>query len=817
MYLILHHLKVAVRNLMKYRLQTLISVLSIAIGIVTLAIAHAMVANTTFPAIYSQPYYSRTCAVSLMKADGDKAQPDAAEPHDRHKRPASFTRDVIRALKRDGGLKSVERMAMANGNTFASILEFHLADSTVRKAAMTYTPIDPDYFNLAGVRSAITGEPVKRLAPGEAIVSRRNAATMFGDANPVGAVCYQTNEMRPLPLTIVDVFDDLSVHETALSNNTVYFSLGPQDGDLFGAHVFGNDRDVFYSKEALMVLREGCTERQLLDELNARLKPFGYAAGVAPAVSGDVIQSVITTQTLVHLIGALILIAAIIGFLRMEIQLFWMRRREMALRITHGAKRRHLFGLLFTEVAIVVLLSAATAMLIALWVENVLTTRFADIIRDMDFLSLNFAPFCLHIGGLLLVVCALIIRLTVARMRRAGHGLAAHMRGSRTHLFRHVMLGLQIAISTVFVCATFTVARWSALVLQPFHIPDDTAPYEECIYLSANEAQYEIHVLKKEIGRLHSLEKMMPHDVYYLGLPEVTSSDDAMAAFQNQDYQPFLCTADTTLLSFYGLPVKWLNKAAGAGPCLLLNDSVYAKLRSAGVALNGTLTLQRFGPIGTDLVLPIAGTIPYLPYENRQLSVAICPAITDAMATDFVLVPREGEYDRLLRETNDVIEQVVPTIEQPMTHNFHDYRSAALTMANVMRFVSSVLGAVSIVICAMSIYSTIALDTRSRRKEVAVRKVCGAKSGDIYRLFGRVYLLIVALALLVALPVAVLFNDIMFNDDEFNYGTWSDADLSPLWPCLMGALVIVTLIVAIVVRNIHSIMRTNPAEIIAKE
>lgn len=39
MHMILHHLKVAVRNLLKYKLQTVISVLSIAIGIVTLAIA----------------------------------------------------------------------------------------------------------------------------------------------------------------------------------------------------------------------------------------------------------------------------------------------------------------------------------------------------------------------------------------------------------------------------------------------------------------------------------------------------------------------------------------------------------------------------------------------------------------------------------------------------------------------------------------------------------------------------------------------------------------------------------------------------------
>ena len=812
MHMILHHLKVALRNLMKYKLQTVISVLSIAIGIVTLAIAHALVSNVTFPAIYSQPYYGRTCAVSLMAANQNEANQNEADD----RRRTSFTRDVIRALKRDGGLKSVERMTIPNGNTFSNIVEFHLADSTARKAAMNYTSIDPDHFNLAGVRSAITGEPIKRLAPGEAIVSRSNAVTMFGDADPVGAVCYQTNEMRPLPLTIVDVFEDLSVHEVALSNNTVYFSLGEQDGDLFGAHVYGNDREVFYSTTALMVLREGCTERQLIEELNARLKPFALEAGVAPAVSREDIQSVITTQTLVHLIGALILVAAIIGFLRMEIQLFLMRRREMALRITHGAKRRHLFGLLFTEVALVVLLSAATAMVMALWVD-VLTTRFAQIVREMDFFALNFAPFCLYIGGMLLVVCALVIWLTVARVRRADHGLAGHMRGSRSHLFRYVMLGLQVAISTVFICATFTVSRWSGLVLRPYHIPDDTAPYEECAFLGATEAQYEIKALKEEIGRLHSVEKMMPHEVYYLSLPEVTGNADAMATLQNQDYLPFLCTADTTILSFYDLRVKWLNKGACAGPCLLLNDSVYARLRSVGVALNGTLTLRRFGPIGADLVLPIAGTISYVPYERRQLSIAVCPAITDAMATDFVLVPRKGEYDRMMRETNAVIEQMVPTIVQPMTHNFHDYCSAVLSVVNVMRFVSTILGVVSLIICAMSLYSTIALDTRSRRKEVAVRKVCGAKSGDIYRLFGRVYLLIVSMALLVALPVAVLFNDIMFSAEDLNDETLSGADMSPLWPCLMGALLIVALIATIVSWHIRCILHTNPSEIIAKE
>ena len=53
--MIYHNLKVAVRNLLKYKLQTLISVLSIAVGIVTLAFTHAALSRVKFPLIYSQP------------------------------------------------------------------------------------------------------------------------------------------------------------------------------------------------------------------------------------------------------------------------------------------------------------------------------------------------------------------------------------------------------------------------------------------------------------------------------------------------------------------------------------------------------------------------------------------------------------------------------------------------------------------------------------------------------------------------------------------------------------------------------------------
>ena len=274
MHMILHHLKVAVRNLLKYKLQTVISVLSIAIGIVTLAFVHAVLEEVTYPSLYSQPYCERTFFVGLEPIEGDGVGVDSKG---KDVPPSSFNRDILLALKRNGGLKNVERMAVPNGMRYASIMEFQLGDSIRRKASMPFTLIDPSYFNLVGIRSAITGRPIGRLKPGEAIISQKMAATVFGDVDPRGAVWPHTNSLHPIPLTIVDVFENVSFFETPLDSKTLFVSLGEMEGDLYGAKSEVGE-ELCYARWITVVLREGCTMSQLLQELNVRLEPFGLRA-----------------------------------------------------------------------------------------------------------------------------------------------------------------------------------------------------------------------------------------------------------------------------------------------------------------------------------------------------------------------------------------------------------------------------------------------------------------------------------------------------------------------------------------------------------
>lgn len=799
--MIFHHLKVALRNLFKYKLQTTISVLSIAIGIVTLAFTHAALSRVKFPLIYSQPYYDRTYDVSLSKLNADSLATDDAGNNRQQDVPV--TPDILRALKRDGGLPAVEQLAIPNGLIDAKMMEWHLCDSTTRRYQFFYRLMDPDYTRLIGFRSALTGQPIKRLEPGEAVISRHMASVVFGKANPVGAVWRETDTMRPLPLTIVDVFEDLSTFEGPLNNRTIYYSLGDIEGDLCGTQ---NEGQITYAISIDVVLKEGFTPQQLKQEMDKRLEPFGLEANVKRIEERLNLTQIVLINSLAYLVGSLILLAALIGFLRMEVQLFWMRRRELSLRITHGAKRMQLFALLFTEVALVVGVAVMMAMLMGDWVEHFVYERLPKLVESGEFSVRYLVPYSLCIGGGLLALCSLIICSVLRKICKSTQGLAATMRRSRTHLFRNVMLGLQMVIATVFVCGTFCIARWEGLMMESIHLSEHLDTYRNSLLLRAGDSK-DAQRLLAEIPHLPSLEKMVAHSATYLNVSDIEENPEAKKAFFGP-YQFFFFATDTTLLEYYHLPVRWFKKPSGPVEGILLNDTLYRQLRSLELAANNTLTLKWNSTLHT---LPILGTIPSVPYQHARASLLVHPEIFSP--NEFLLIPKAGQYQSLLREVTAVLDRLEPDHVPHMVQNFHEAHTEVLMLESGCIAVW-ILCAISILICAMGIYSTIALDTRSRRKEMAIRKINGAKSHDIYRLFGRVYLLLIVLSLLIAMPVTVIFHHILFSPE----GGLEDASgETPLWACIGGALLIIALIAAIVISNIHSIMRTKPSEIIAKE
>ena len=118
----------------------------------------------------------------------------------------------------------------------------------------------------------------------------------------------------------------------------------------------------------------------------------------------------------------------------------------------------------------------------------------------------------------------------------------------------------------------------------------------------------------------------------------------------------------------------------------------------------------------------------------------------------------------------------------------------------------SLLSVISIVITVLGIYSAITLDTVSRQKEVAIRKINGAGPKVIALLFGKLYIRLLAIS---AIPALRILTQEKITIDP----GWLNNPL--MWLAIL--LLTTTIVFVTVAYRIWLISRLNPAEVIKTE
>ena len=120
----------------------------------------------------------------------------------------------------------------------------------------------------------------------------------------------------------------------------------------------------------------------------------------------------------------------------------------------------------------------------------------------------------------------------------------------------------------------------------------------------------------------------------------------------------------------------------------------------------------------------------------------------------------------------------------------------------------SVLAVVCLLISLFGIYAVASASTQRRRKEVAVRKVVGARVGDIIRMFFREYKVMLAGA--VALPLAYIAMSRWLQ----GYAYRTDIP----WWLLAGVITgVVAVVLLTVLGQVLRAANSNPAEVVKSE
>ena len=263
---------------------------------------------------------------------------------------------------------------------------------------------------------------------------------------------------------------------------------------------------------------------------------------------------------------------------------------------------------------------------------------------------------------------------------------------------------------------------------------------------------------------------------------------------------------NTAFFDFYRMDINWFVNPEPDENYLLVSEYFYNLLQESGYPVNNMMTTY------DGRLLPVYGTYPSIPYSSmrsQRISIAVITPESDLTFDQYILVPEKGKYQALFSEACYLYDRFNPELVDTEVYNLRDNQGAEVTILDAMRGGSFILSGICLIICAMSIYSTLLLNIRARRKEVAVRKVNGAKRRDVALLFGKLYIVLASICIIISVPIGLLFNSLVIRMGD---GFIAPQSLSPLLPIAGGCLFTLLLIAVTVWGNISRIMKLNPAE-----
>ena len=813
-----HNLKIAFRNLLKYKVQNLISIIALAVGIVTLTATHFIVKHMGAPSISEEEYYNRCYLVEIVDINAPDVKYATDETETKNmsfgNKVHPITVEILSALTSNGNLPGVEKIHenrfASSGYLMSSDQEFLLPDSTVRTGQYNFFVVDADRLQFFGIRSAVTGEHLPVLNDKEVFISELQAREVFGGQNPIGCTVTMKILGKYFTVTVRDVIKNNKIADYIDNYMFVYLKDEPYGGR--------------YVPELLIQLAENATLESVHAEINRRLAPHGLKARIRALrdVHAETVGVQIVSRNVVYAISALILVAALIGFLKMQLQLFGMRQREVALRRVHGATKRSIFMLFFCEVALILLLTFGTAALFAQWLSNYAETYMMQFLSPFGWYIEGIYESVVVISLVTFLICTLVVGISTRRQLRQRQGMAIQLHKNRKHTLRNTMLGVQFVISITFLGGTLSLTQFVNRMMESYNVPENDDFYAECIQVKPfheEDGQKLWEYLRS--GENYDIKHYFCiEDQTFLPIEEVSNSPELVEELRRSHWR---CRelADTSYFAFWQRPIKWILPPEERYNCLLLSDTLYSELKKRGITDSGVLHIKEGEPYR------IGGTYAIAPYTASKWVTALqemalirdgnqrSDEIVQTKYSEFVIVPREGKYNKVFTDLTELMARINAKPVNPVVINLREQMTAELSLLENMQRGAWILSSICLVICLMGIWSTIALDTRSRQKEVALRKVHGAKRKDIAMLFGRLYLWLIGVASILAIPAVILFSQFLKE--------WAVSEMipqhliSPILP-ILGSIGITSIVILLVVSlHVRRVMKQKPAEIIAKE
>ena len=792
--MITHYLKVAFRNLLKYKTQNLISIVGLAVGLFCFCICFYI---SRFVGSVDKCFenYERIADIYVTDEKGEAW--------------SGVSGKMLPYLQQrtwDG----VEGFTLLS---FVEKGEYNLIGKNDELLPYELTAMETDsFYNKVFTPTLICGNWEEVANNRNSMVLTRHAAKrMFGnESHAIGKQFTSHNRYirGTTTYTVRAVIEDLPENTSMNFMRTVDLLKVNDDG---GYEAFPTPDFTGYYIYAL--LNENYSAQQLNEAFNQAKYTFRMFGGdntiCSRPLGKDFNNSQIANMMalITAIVGLLILLAASLNFFHFQTGSFLNRGREFSIRKILGNNTSGLFWMQFIQITIVIL---AATLISGCLIELASPFLSISLFRfSVQMTKEELLPHLMQYMGGLLGLCALVAFGIALYIRRATMRISLHGLGNTNgkKRLRNTLLGVQF-----FICWLF-VAMATALYLQSEKTSSalfDTLTRQEKENIIS--VPFEYSFLKPE-DRQVIINNIRQH----AGIKDILITDEQMVSSSMTSMSDSLNSEKDRPVRIMGVTTnfaKFLNVGL-EGQDLRHNKEIWIDRKLAnqmgGNAIGKSLYDYRKNAFTITGIIDNVSNYVYADGYGEADYGQVYFLIDEAESGQYAFVkcyPNKTEEVRAWIEQK--LREALPSSVEPkistLLKDIEYYQSLENNLKGIILFFSIVC----LVITLLGVYSAITLDTERRQKEVAIRKVNGAGLKEIILLFTRLYLWMLSISFVIAAPIIYLILQqwkqmylVFFNDGILYWG---------------GILLGVTIITALtVIFRILKIARINPATIIKSE
>ncbi len=726
--MITHYLKVAVRNLLKYKTQSAISILGLAVGFVCFALSaiwiHYEMTYDSFHENADQIHIVRK--IDKLGGMGSNGGVSNHTPY----LLAQYLKD---------NFSEVKAACSVQGGYEKS--DFIIDEQSHKMATLR---IDSMAFSVFDIRILEGSNEFLTLNNNKVAITRRASQRIFGDENPIGKEIYYSYDKKS-PYIICAVVSEWPEHsnldydiiDRCYSNNR-WGSDGWQTFVRLHDHA---SSEAFTRKiEDLVIDVSEHGGWKLTDFLTTPITRLRYDHPIAQT------EIKFHHVILFAIASGLVILCCLLNYIGLFVSQIRNRSKEFALRIVNGSSSFRMFLMLLTEYLLLLFIAWLFSMM---FVEQLLP--FFKEISEVKFTQMEVyqrTSICC-LSAILLSVFMAIIPIIYYRRKSVQSILNAQKGGKEKNLFRKATLLLQLIISIgIIFCAS--------VITKQIHFLNHSD-------VGMNRKNIAALMINQDTDQQMLLDRIMQ-------LPEV---DNAIAVTnpllpvrgmmsrqfkdwedKKADAEPVnieILTEDSTYTNMYGLTLLEGEMITSASPetDIVLNEAAVKALgwhKAVGKHLYGYNEKCRVVGVLKNYHIN-APTMPIRPIAFQMTN-----AFSFQNSTCMLIKFKEGMWKECEQKVGNIIKENYSDTYFELTNTEEEYNKY-LTSEKALLGILTTFSMVCILLSMFGIYSQIVLTCEQRRKEIAIRKVNGAKVWDILSMFAKEYAWLLAVASIITFPV----------------------------------------------------------------